>query len=297
MANTVSNKQKHAMGVSYILGAVKSSNKPIPRKDLMKGLDISRASFDRCIREIRDTNPNFKSRINNGHRSEYYWDGEVEPATPIYKYDYTKTEEGYADPTAAKAMIMFEQSEDDEIKAGGIYEYSTSTGKVDKVLVLASANKRATCITLIDYIELWDTDMAEAKPVHWSDNDSTLMTSYYCPSKMSVKPFKYFGNKISSVNEKTLNEIKMQVALYLDLPTNVDRVIEVPVEKIVEKEVPVEVEKIVEKIVEVPVEKEVVKVTNAPVSIDTDAISLALAKQRAEIYQDILEKLIAAKMV
>lgn len=305
MANTPNNITKHKAGVDYILKAVKGSKNPVSRQELQESFEFSKASFSRCIKELDERYPkNFKHRkVPGSLKVCYVWEESEEKSAPmLYKYDFNKTEEGYSDPTAAAAMKTMENDFSTTVRPGGIYNYNNSVGKTELVLVLAVANGRTTSLPLIEsYTDIWEKDIPEAHSLYWGDSDGNLMTSYYCPSKISVKPIKYFADEVSVIAEKTLNEVKSIVALYLNLPTNVERVVEVPVEKIVEKvvekEVPVEVEKIVEKIVEVPVEKEIVKVIDAPVSIDTDALSLALAKQKAEIYQDILEKLIAAKLV
>lgn len=312
MANTPSNITKHNTGVDYILKAVKGSKNPVSRQELQESFEFSKSSFARCIKELDARYPkNFKHRrVPGSLKVCYVWEeSEENPAPMIYKYDFNKTEEGYSDPTAAAAMKTMENDFSTAIRPGGIYNYNNSVGKTELVLVLAVANGRTTSLPLIEsYTDIWEKDIPEAHSLYWGDSDGNLMTSYYCPSKMGIKPLKYFSDQVSVIAEKALNEVKYIVASYLDLPASIERVVEVPVEKIVEKvvekEVPVEVEKIVEKIVEVPVEKEPVSEVGTLVINedgiklrDTDALSLALAKQKAEIYQDILEKLIAAKIV
>lgn len=291
MASTVTRSEQAKLNTSYILEAVKKA--PRSRKELMETLSISRPTLDRYIQTIRDEYPGiFVFKKEHGNTGRYFWLMDKAPVETPVKYDYKKTEEGYSDPTAAKAMENFEKSTGRfEYLPGEIYEYNNSNGSVEIVLVLAKVNSRATCLPIVKkFEEIWEIDIPEAKGLYWVDENGQLSSAYYLPSKITIKPTKYFGDKLSAVSNKTLNEIKTEIALYLDLPTNVEK----------EVEVPVEVEKIVEKVVEKEVPVETVKVVNAPVTtyaIDVDETTLKLLEQKASIYQDILEKLIAAKMV
>lgn len=302
MANTATNKAKHSFAMNYILAAVKNKNgKAIEKSELFEGAGISRAGLDRCIKELKDTYPKNFKRISEGHRASFYWKEDepaVTPAAPKDRFDYTKTEEGYSDPTAALAMSHLN---DGEHKPGDIFDAMHSDGTSSEVIVINACSYRATVVPFIrTFSDIYDNEISEMCPIV----DSGRVLGYFNPGRITQKPLKYLGDKIGELTENELRSVRENLNKYLALIDYTPKT--VVVEKVVEKEVPVEVEKIVEKVVEkevpvevikeIPVEKVVEKIVEVP-KVDDDYILKVLSEQRASIYKDILEKLIAAKIV
>ena len=293
MANTPSNVAKHQVGMNYILAAVKNAGgKKVKRSELFESLEMSHASFDRCLRDLRQTYPRNFKRTTEGHRSFYSWEEDkmtkkestaTEKKIPVNRYDYTKTEEGYSDPTAALAMSHLS---DGEHMAGDIYMSNNSNGTIDEVIIISSSSYRATVVPFVrDFSIVHDNEISELSPV--VDTESEKIVGYFNPSRITMKPIKYLGEKVRSLTESEFKGVKESINRYMhlvDKPTTIT--VEKIVEKVVEKEVPVEVEKIVE--VPVEVEKVVEKIVEVPIEKDVDFL---LMEQKANILEIVNDRL------
>lgn len=229
------------------------------------------------------------------------------------RYDERYNDEGYSDPTSCAIIRKYDGWEARAntgalIKVGEIWRVSTSSGKEEEVVVLSTVSNSVISLLKIDeydYNDLHPAAMPEYEQVIMPDGEEVYVS--ICPCK---KPSKYFLERLGRLSEAALGKLKGFVTLNLGLdaarvevPVEKEVIKEVPVEKIVEKVVEVPVEKIVEKVVEVPVEKVVEKVVEVPAKTDSlytkeevqALIDEAVLKERAAIYKDVTEKLLASR--
>lgn len=236
---------------------------------------------------------------------------------PHDRYDERFNDEGYSDPTSCAIIRKYDgwdavSSGGMIIKSGEIWRVSKSSGKgEEEVVVLSTVSNSVISLLKIDdydYDELHPAAVPEYERVTMPDGEEVYVS--ICPCK---KPSKYFLRRLGCLSEASFGKLKGFVTLNLGLDTVR---VEVPVEKVVEKviEKPVEVikEVPVEKIVEVPVEKvvekpvEVIKEVHVEAHSITDCcytkeevqalIDEAVLKERAAIYKDAFEKLLASKI-
>lgn len=268
-----------------------------------------------------------KTRTKSGTMSGYAWTfkpGELEtevkeeaPAMekkatvdiPHDRYDERYNDEGYSDPTAYAIIKKYDGRKNDGwearantgalIKTGEVWRVSTSSGKEEEVVVLATVSNSVISLIKIDgydFNELHPAAMPEYEQVTMPDGEVVYVN--VCPCK---KPSKYFLERIDRLSEAAFGKLKGFVTINLGL----DCVrVEVPIEKEVIKEVPVEVEKevIKEVVKEVPVEKIVEKVVEVPAKVDglytkeevQALIDDAIIREKAAIYERMTEKLIGA---
>lgn len=197
---------------------------------------------------------------------------------PVERYPETKNDEGYSDPTAAKAMknTAVEYNPD---QFGRIFEMTSPT-----------TNENDYYIMIQDYGSRGVLAIPMVKERNWrSSNNSGYVMNYRFEKElyyidiraMYLRPTKYIINHdCGVVTQNTLMSIRTK--MYRMLGFNIPEV----VEKVVEKEVPVEVEKIIEKEVPVEVEKIVEKEVKVEVPVptnDIEQIDRALEQQRAKM--------------
>ena len=206
-----------------------------------------------------------------------------------------KNAEGYSDPTAYQAILAVEGfAEVGEVWAVAAKHDSTTQ---ECFLILASRPDVSTGVRLFE----------REKNSKWIPGTEPVIPvavdlgsyGYFVGDavKITTKPNKYLLRKYDELSFAELTRIKSGLSVYLNIP----KVLEVPVEKIVEKpvevekivevekpvEVPVEVEKVVEKIVEVPVEK--------PVEVVKEDADYIRMKAQYEIYKDFYERVLSRK--
>lgn len=199
----------------------------------------------------------------------------LEPEEKENRYDHSKTEEGYSDPTACGAIKSVDGClNEGPFKPGDVWKVDFGNGSEDyRFLILKGFATTVSCLK-IHKLESTET----YNPVIHTPVSMQRKEIVDC-RRVVAKPVRYFLEKDESYCVTNFDAIKRKIALLLDIS------IEVPVEK------PVEVIKEVEKRVEVPVEvvKEVEKVVEKPVAmpLPSDEMELALAKQKADIYERI----------
>lgn len=259
----------------YLLDRVKSGT--LVGKTAAEELYVSKSTITKDLQDLSLMYPELRHNGKHGHGSKWVW---VEEPSDGDKYNVKKTEEGYSDPTAAAAIKTVDSKIYGEFTPGDIWHVSASNGSIEKYLVVASFAGCATCLQVLN-------NKNDYNPViHMCV--SLVKNEFVDCRRLVSKPSKYFLEKDDSYHVTNFDAIKMRIAALNDL------VVEKPVEKIVEKivEKPVEkvVEKVVEKTVEVPVEVPVEKIVEKPVEALSHEIEmkLALAEQRAEIYQSLV---------
>ena len=199
----------------------------------------------------------------------------VAPANSMIstKYDYRRTEEGYKDPTAAKAMVNVEKEETKTPKPGDIWE---SEDPKTLFLVLSIVGNSLVGFQIKDMNGYYNPKYHRIIKI---DDEQ----KYFSIRIIDFRQASSYTKKKMRIGEDQVNRIKNEHFKALGLSP--DPIIKT-VEKVVEKRVEVPVEKIVEKRIEVPVEK------TEPVVIDRDdpmvpklKEKLMLAEQRAEIWE------------
>ena len=208
------------------------------------------------------------------------------------KSNFYKNAEGYSDPTAGAAIRNMEKEEakKEEKKyktpiSGEIWEfdraqYLSKTPVNNLVYILSVAGSFVTGYEVRTTDTYYDGC--------WCYTIDIKNQKYYIDLRRIIsKSTKAMVGRRSVLQESAVKDIKTRVLDILGVKPEV-------------KEVPVEVEKIVEKRVEVPVEVE--KVVEVPVVVDCDGLKLskltadlAMAEQRAEIWEEAFKALVNGK--
>lgn len=224
---------------------------------------------------------------------------------PHDRFDDSRyNDEGYPDPTAC-AVLNSMCEPDCKAKKGDIWEVAHSDKTHGKYIVLSGRKSDITCIRMYDDKD--DPSIGDISRMNITKAVVRGKEVYIDPVYICTKPFRYFLSRVGSCAKPEFQIIKAHVALYLgiegvgiqEVEKVVEKTIEVPVEKVVEKVVEVPVEKVVEKVVEVPVEKIVEKIPDGLYTEDdlyeriSVAVEDAVIRERAVIYKDITEKLLA----
>lgn len=176
------------------------------------------------------------------------------------KYDSKKTEEGYSDPTASRAIDSLLPKNKLTISPGATYLIALDPSRNAAVLALNYDDDYIYGLSVYRAAEVLPKNTSHMFEAEGFYVDLRYVKAF-TKSKV-VKELFYFKNF------KLFTEIKRAMSAKLGLNAE----IKIPSEPVV-----LETEKVVEKVVEVPVN-------------DTE---LKLLKQKADIYQDICEKLLA----
>ena len=250
--------------------------------DIEKELKIEDFAFRTAIRRITK-NPEYQGCIISDFRG-YTWVGPAEPKKPTYdRYPETKNDEGYNDPTAYKAMAEARKVN----HAGEVWNIRNTLNGEDIYLIVSSLDKSAVGIRLYrNPVGL--VIPFEVKIGDYVFTGDAMRLSSFSTSRLS--------SQLTTLTDIKFKNIKAMVANALDVAVRekvVEKKVEVPVEKVVEKEVKVEVpvEKIVEK--EVKVEVPVEKIVEVPAASDDKLI--AVLQAQIDIYKDIIDRVLPHK--
>lgn len=327
--------------INLIVKTLKAAKgETVTSKDLIEEIEkagLSTKGFYPIMQAVKRTHPGRvvsynKAKSKSGELSGYAWlfkPGELKKEEPVVeeikkvekqmttltkkepeaqtfdRYDDKHNDEGYLDPTAYLAMRSIgDFSNETKVKPGDVWKISNSKGGEDTVVVISSKYTTVVCLTLENN---WE-DIHEAGRRNYEP--FILDEKEVCVNVVNIysKPYKYFIKKVGEFTAASFGKIKGFIAMNLGLDSAVayvEKIVEVPVEKIVEK--PVEVEKVVE----VPVEKVVEKIVEKPVEVVREATGLyteeelyekisiavqdAVIRERAVIYKDITEKLLSSR--
>lgn len=246
--------------LDYIVETIKDGS--FKSKEVAELLGISLATLKRDLATLSCEYPQIKFNGKHGAGAKWSWVDDVEDG---HKYSAKKTEEGYNDPTAAAVITKLDNDIYGEFTPGDVWWVSASNGTTEKYLVIQSFAGCTTCLQVIS------KDRCNYNPVIHACVSIQYNEVVDCRRLLS-KPSRYFLEKDENYHVTNFDIIKYIVARLNGLCTEpIETKVEVPVEVI--KEVPVE--KIVEKRVEVPV------------AVPSDDMELALAKQRADIYEEV----------
>lgn len=226
MASTAERKEQIAYRQDYILAVLKQkSPDTIVLKDIAKSLGVTAGTVSRDIHNLKGLYPKnlLMKKANRygahgGQVSGYFWKfDEMEKVdlpeqkvevVPFDRYPVTKNDEGYADPTAALAIMNSEGNQ----SFGDIYEYLSNHG-YEKFLVLASTEKFVTGCVLY---EKWEDIDDKEKPavVKLATDEGTL---FYNPTKIYTKPVKYLSEKVETIDISQGELFKSKVMQYLGI--------------------------------------------------------------------------------
>lgn len=252
MPNTTTKNERQ----EYITEAIKDGS--FSSSEISEMFGVSTSTVKKDLMELCAEYPQIKSNGKHGRGAKWCWVDEVEEG---HKYSVKKTEEGYNDPTAAAVITKLDNDIYGEFTPGDVWWVSASNGTTEKYLVIQSFAGCATCLQVIS------RDKCNYNPVIHACVHLQYNEVVDCRRIVS-KPSRYFLEKDENYRVTNFDTIKYMVANLNGLYAE-----------------PIEVEKIVEKKVEVPVEKIVVK--EVPVTLPSDEIELALAKQKADIYETV----------
>lgn len=194
---------------------------------------------------------------------------------------YVRNSSGYSDPTMAAAIRNVEGI-NSKAKAGDIWEYERGyysskepAPSEEFILVLNTGVKGFAPSMVLKPADQW------YDPSH--DVPITLKGKmYYVDTRrIGAKAERGMKRRVDVLSLAMMNDIRKMASGVLGFGCVIEKRVEIPVEKIVEKtvEVPVEVEKIVEKTVEVPVALE-------PGMTTISEVELAVLREKARIWEE-----------
>lgn len=301
-----SKKEAEAEKTTFVLDILKEANGQVVRStDLISALSIKKSTFGSFMQRLKKRYPDRIGSRRGGHEGNagYYWIPEEkgpeqveevaveksnseEPELPD-RYDDAHNDEGYSDPTAFLAMRNTGELSC-KAKPGDVYYLDNKL-----CVVIGTHNSSVTNVPL--YISIYEINEREK-----SQCESIVFggkKAYVNPIRINTRPFKHYGDKAGELMDSSFRVIKAHVGKYLNLKGI--GVVEKVVEKRVEVQVPVE--KVVEKVVEVPVAAPTVTVEGYTFEElqgkITDAVEVAVLKERARIYEDIAMRLLPPRKI
>ncbi len=265
--NTIATKKER---LDYIVEAIKDGS--FNNGNVSELFGVSKNTIKVDLQVLSLAYPQIKHNGKRGSGSKWTWVDDVEDG---HKYSVKKTEEGYNDPTAAAVITKLDNDIYGEFTPGDVWWVSAANGTTEKYLVIQSFAGCTTCLQVIS------RDRCNYNPVIHACVHIQYNEVVDCRRLIS-KPSRYFLEKDASYSVTNFDEIRRKIVSLNKLDVTLEDDLKVK-EKIVEKkvEVPVEVIK------EVPVEKIVEKRVEVPVALPSDDTELALAKQRADIYEQV----------
>lgn len=247
----------------------------VTKKDISEETGLTEANVLyhlHILKSKQDPDINFEWGKYSWKGSEDEKQAEVKDKTEKpERYSVHKNDEGYNDPTAYGAIKSVDGCLDEgPFKPGDVWKVDFGNGSEEfRFLILKGFDKTVSCLK-IHKLESTET----YNPVIHAPVSMQRKEIVDC-RRVVAKPARYFLEKDENYCVTNFDAIKRKIALLLNIS------IEVPVEK------PVEVIKEVEKRVEVPVK--VIKEVEKPIAmpLPSDEMELALAKQKADIYERI----------
>ena len=265
--STIATKEER---LDYIVEAIKDGS--FNNNNVSELFGVSKNTIKVDLHELSLAYPQIKHNGKRGSGSKWTWVDDVEDG---HKYSVKKTEEGYNDPTAAAVITKLDNDIYGEFTPGDVWWVSASNGTTEKYLVIQSFAGCTTCLQVIS------RDRCNYNPAIHTCVNIQYNEVVDCRRLIS-KPSRYFLEKDAAYSVTNFDAIRRKIVSLNKLDVTLEDDLKVK-EKIVEKkvEVPVEVIK------EVPVEKIVEKRVEVPVTLPSDDTELALAKQRADIYEQV----------
>lgn len=281
-------RRKKAEKIELLKSVIKDANGKISIRELRETTGFPHATMDNYLKEIND--PHFVKTYGFIEYVETPEEQEkikevTEKAEKAAKETFDrynpvkKNDEGYSDNTAGRAIQTVDNINGYQ-KPGEIWSSTYSNGnRVNVVVIQSFKDGFCTCFE----IKKDPAGMGKLyNPIFCVCVD--LYTKEYvdCRRAMS-KPTRYLTEKVGEVKNfaAIINKYCFLHEMLVEKVVEVEKKVEVPVEKVVEKkvEVPVEVIK------EVPVVKEIPVVKEVPVEKSIEPVEVALIRQKAEFYE------------
>ena len=274
----MTNKTAMAERETYVLGVLKRNPGEYHKSsEMAESLGINTNSLKTFIsKTLKSKYP----QIVSAHAKGYAWiepEMKVEPAkdpkeTERY-LDPKKNDEGYSDTTSHVASKAFGKA-----LAGEVWRTykSAAINAEDLLLVLSSTETTAVVLKFYDPASGYNARY----PVTVNYDGKRYVADASMPYWRSQK---YFCKKVCEMTPTQMAFAKKMLARALAIPTET-KIVEKPVDKIKI------VEKPVEKIIEKPVEKVVEKIVEKPVG---DPVELAVLRAERDIYKSMFESFMA----
>ena len=269
----MANKSVMAERETYVLGVLKRNPGEYHKSsEMAESLGINTNSLKMFIsKTLKAKYP----QIVSAHTKGYAWiepEMKVEPVkdpkeTERY-LDPKKNDEGYSDTTSHIASKAFGKA-----LAGEVWTYKPDLNNTEDLLLVLSSTK-TTAVVLKFF------DPASACNARYPVTVNYDGKRYVADASMPYwRPQRYFLKKVCEMTPTQMAFAKKMLARALAIPTET-KIVEKPVDKIKI------VEKPVEKIIEKPVEKVVEKIVEKPVG---DPVELAVLRAERDIYESIFE--------
>lgn len=146
---------------------------------------------------------------------------------------FKRNQEGYSDPTAAKALRSLDNEE--IVHFGEVWRATTRVGEEEKLLVLGSSRCVVTCLKLIPKkLDKWD------RPVRVMYQDTVYWADISEVTWRYIAAINKYGKPLMKLDDEEREFLRRKLGEYLHTAIVEERVVEKPVEKIRMIEKPVE---------------------------------------------------------
>lgn len=192
---------------------LRDAEKPVSGEELREKLGVAPTTYWRYLRELdRYLEPT--EELNEFQQGKQHMFILVNCA---YKYDSKKTEGGYADPTAAKAMENYTKEDtkvrDWKYNVGEVWYAQNSKSMLDAYVMISTFADKAVMLRVYEEIDIQNKSIDLNNPNLIGFYGKVIDTSFIC-----TKPFKWLDRKAEySFCEEDMADIRSKVARNLHL--------------------------------------------------------------------------------
>ena len=211
MNATQTEKKKEKM--QLLAKILREAEKPVSGEELREKLGVASSTCWRYLKEL-DTYLEPTEELNEFQQGKQHMFILVNYA---YKYDSKKTEEGYADPTAAKAMDNYTKEDtkvrDWKYNVGEVWYTQNSKSMLDAYVVISTFADKAVMLRVYEEVDIQNKSIDLNNPSLIGMYGKVIDTSFIC-----TKPFKWLDSKADyNFCEDDLADIRSKVARNLHL--------------------------------------------------------------------------------
>lgn len=192
---------------------LRDAEKPVSGEELREKLGVAPSTCWRYLKEL-DAYLEPTEELNEFQQGKQHMFLLVNCA---YKYDSKKTEGGYADPTAAKAMDKYTK-EDTKVKdwkynVGEVWYVQNAKSMLDPYLIISVLGDKAIMLRVYEDADIQNKNVDLNDPSLTGLYGKVIDTSFICS-----KPFKWLTDKATySFDEDDMKDILSKVARNLHL--------------------------------------------------------------------------------
>jgi hypothetical protein len=191
-----------------LAGILRETDKPLYTRMLMTKLGISKSTLTRYIQELPTyLNEDEKLDVTPGRNGENMYS----IIDKQDKYDSSKTEGGYMDPTASAAMANYDSTAKDwKYNIGDIWYSENAKHQLDPFLIIAIYSEKALLLRVYDHSDVIANkiDLNDPNFVVNTEHHLVADTSYIC-----TKPYKWLANKdVRTFDDAWMDEIRRKIA-------------------------------------------------------------------------------------